>query len=244
MKRLCATLLVLAACDKPPAPTPPPNVNNGAPADPVTPGQAQAVDDLKDKWSFKEGSWVELRITEQTPRGQQTYNQKNTIKKLTDDKVTILTQEQGAGQAEKELPLKPEMKKAGTETLDVDGKSFACAIWEKIETVGAGKETMKLWVCKDAPGRIVKQEHTTKTGDKETSGSGTLKKLGQRLTIGTHTVTYAIFEYKETGGDAELTITQWASDQVPGFVVKEERREKSGKLEVLRMKELVDFEVK
>ncbi len=249
MRLLCVlSVAALAACGDDPAAARPgiPSVKDGTPVpDRPTPGQAEPCEDLKDKWGFKEGSWVELRVTEESPRGKNTFNLKTTVQKLGDTKVTLLLQKQGAGQTTDDFPLRPEMKKLGTETLDIDGKSFACTMWEKVETRGQVKETMKLWVCKDAPGRVVKHEQSTKLGENEVKGTGSLKKLGQRTTIGSHTVTYATFEFKGSGTDqSEVTISQWVSDQVPGFLVKEEHRESKAKIEVVRIKELVDYEVK
>ncbi len=197
------------------------------------------------KWNFKEGSWVELRITHQTPKGKETYNKKITIQKVTDTHVTLLVQEQGGKQKESEIPLAPVMKKIGTETIDADGKAYDCTIYWKVEKEREEEQIVQMWVCKDAPGKIVRHDQTTRVAGQEIKGTGGLKKLGQRKTVGSRTITYATFEFvgKATTG-AEASISQWVSDQVPGLMVREEKRQKIKDVEVLKITELVDFEVK
>jgi hypothetical protein len=251
---LFVLLVVASGCDPAtPAGPPPPHVSTAPGALPPIQepkGTDEPVEAMRAKWNFKEGSWVELRITVQRQRGtetkKETYNKKYTVQKITGTHVTMLVQEQGGRQKESEVPLAPTMKKIGTETIDADGKAYDCTIYWKVEKDREeGEQIIQMWVCKDAPGKIVRHDQTTRVAGQEIKGTGGLKKLGQRMTLASKTITYATWEFSgkaTTGG--EVTISQWVSDQVPGLMVKEEKRLKLKDSEDLRITELVDFEVK
>jgi hypothetical protein len=248
---LVAVALV-AGCDDPKPPVvPPPHVSttNTSPpkpaGDPVTLSRG-ALDDFRSEWAgFREGSWAETRITIQSPKGKETINTKVTIQKVEEAKLSLVRQIQGRPARDESVKLSDDLRRLGTETIDVDGKAFACTIYETTETAGGETSRIKLWICKDAPGRKVKLEQISVVRGVEVKGVGVLKRLGQRVTIGKQQVSYAIFELKgKSPMDTDVSITRWVSEQVPGFLVREEKRITDGKDEVLKVEELVDFENK
>lgn len=244
-------LALVAGCDDPKAPVLPPHVNgtNTSPpkpqGEPVTLSRG-ALDDFRSEWAgFREGSWSETRVTRQNPKGKETINSKVTVQKAEEAKVTLLRQAQGRAARDETVKLSDDLRKLGTETIDVDGKAFECTIYETTEVAGGETSRIKLWICKDAPGRKVKMEQTSIVRGVEMKGSGMLKRLGQRVTVGKQQVSYAIFEMKgKTALETNVSITRWISEQVPGFLVREEKRVSDGKEEILQVEELVDFENK
>lgn len=206
-------------------------------------------DDSRKEWEgFTEGSSVTVRITESDGEKQQSAVQRYDIKKNEAESVLVRL-EQGGRSKDESISIKKDadFKKVGAESVDIDGKTFTCAVWEKVTETPKAKRTIKQWISKDVPGRAAKLEMVTKTPLGEVRATGRLTKLDQRLQVGSKAVTYAVYEFTgRTDDGREATAVRWVSEQVPGFTVREETRTKreGAAKELVRITELLDFEVK
>lgn len=197
---------------------------------------------------FAEGTSVTRRITASDGEKQESSVERCTIVKVTSDSVTVKVEMPGRSKEEKfDLKKDSGLKKTGTENVDIDGKTFACSVYEKTVEEKGARGTLRVWMHKDIPGRIAKREMVTKTDKGETKSSGKITQLNQRRQIGGKAITYAVFEFSgKTEDGRERTTVQWISEQVPGFLVREEmrgRREGANR-EATLITELIDFEVK
>ncbi len=206
-------------------------------------------EEARREWEgFTADSRVVLRITESDGEKQKTTIVRYTIVKVESDSVTV-QQEIPGSTKEIPNPLKRDeaLRKVGTESVDIDGKTFECALYEKVADIPGGKRTIRQWMHKDVPGRIAKRELVNKTDKGELRTVERVTRLNQRLQLGSKAITYAVYELdgQDDQGRAAKAV-RWISEQVPGFLVKEEakvRREGSPK-ELVRVTELVEFEVK
>ncbi len=207
-------------------------------------------DEGRKEWEgFGEGSSAVLRLTVTDGAKQESEVVRYSIVKVAADAVTVRIETQGRGSKEQAAPLKKDesLKKTGTESVDIDGKTFSCSVYEKSVETGKKKLTTKIWMSKDVPGRIAKQELTEKNDLEELKTVGQLTRLDQKTTIAGKAVTYAVWEMTNTSvSGSEATSTRWISEQVPGFIVREELRAKQGGTgkEKIRVTELVEFETK
>ncbi len=206
-------------------------------------------DDLRKEWEgFTEGSSVTVRITESDGAKQESIVQRYQIAKNEAESVLVRL-EQGGRTKDQSIATKKDagFKKLGTENVDIDGRTFTCAVWEKVTESGKTRRTVKQWMHKDVPGRVAKIEMVTKADVGELRASGKVTKLDQRLQVNGKAVTYAVYEFSgRTDDGREATAVRWVSEQVPGFTVREETRtsrEGSAK-QVSRVTELIDFELK
>lgn len=208
---------------------------------------ACAQEEVRHKWAgFAPGSTSTHRVTEKLGRKEKTVVERVTVEKVEDGKVTLKQEADGAKSRSVTVDTKLDLKKVGSETVDVDGKSLDCTIYEAEEQDPKGrKRHVKMWYCKDAPGRLVRQDQTTDTAQGPLKGTGRLTKLGLRREVNRTQVGYAVFEFSAEGADGyRATVTKWISEQVPGFLVREEHRETQDAVEMLRVTELVEFEAK
>jgi hypothetical protein len=120
---------------------------------------------------FGVGSSTTLESTIVGPSGQQTITvQEKLIEKADDHLVlegtaTFLV----AGQPRTSPPIKETLKAAapdpmkdltqiGAEEVTVAGRTFSCKIYTVSSPAAAGAKTVKLWMCSDVPGGLVKGE--------------------------------------------------------------------------------------
>lgn len=165
-----------------------------------------------DAWKdFKEGSWATYKRTVKgqastvtltlKKKGEEAYD----VDSDSDKRVTGMRLD---------AKFHGRVGELGDETIKVDGKSFKCRIIDYFERVGVTQETStRRWICKDAPGTVVKVDAKTKIpGTCLPEGTWELKKLKDEVTVGKKKVAC----WTMTSGAG----TAWYSKDVPGWLVK------------------------
>ncbi|MBI2930484.1 MAG: hypothetical protein HYY16_02435 [Planctomycetes bacterium] len=196
------------------------------------------------RWQgFPEGSSVVLRVSDT----ERSILMRFTVAKVGADAIAVKRELPGRSQEFTESLRDAALRQVGTEDVDIDGKTFTCAVYEKAGEEGKVRVAERHWMTKDVPGRVAKVEITMKGETGEACTTGRLTHLNQRIEIGGKTIPYAVFELTGRMEDGrEGTMVRWVSERVPGFIVRQElRRGREGaSREDLSVTELVEFEVK
>ncbi|MBI4564287.1 MAG: hypothetical protein HY716_06305 [Planctomycetes bacterium] len=208
-------------------------------------------EEYRHAWSgFGIGSWMTYRNFEKGPKDERSSVIRMSLTKVQADQVTIRIEAlvNGKPTGSRETPTStkmPEAKRVREETLDIDGKSIACVLYEQVVEDKSGQERVRTWYSREIPGRIVKEESEASKGQKSAKAEGRISRIGQRVQIGKHLLTYAVYERTETYSDGRrVHLARWVSEEVPGFVIREEVRTTLGSAEKVTTRELLDFQVK
>jgi hypothetical protein len=120
---------------------------------------------------FGVGSSTTLESTIIGPSGQQTITVQEKLIEKTDDQLVLegTATVSVAGQPRTSPPTKETLKAAapdpmkdltqvGAEEVTAAGRTFSCKIYTVSSPAAAGAKTVKLWICSDVPGGLVKGE--------------------------------------------------------------------------------------
>jgi len=179
---------------------------------------------------FAPGSWAEHLTTGKREGAEVRTVEKSLYKDATGREVVISleTVEAGGGRSvvdmkypipQREVPKEEEGKRKGEETLTIDGREFACEIFEK--------RGIRRWVCPaaSANGGVLKTEAISGPIHILTR----VLKLEEKVEVGKSTVTCWVREEITDTGDQKTTRKTWMSDEVPGGIVRSEVRQVRGK---------------
>jgi hypothetical protein len=202
-----------------------------------------AATTAKHPWaSFKEGSFVKMKTT-MTMAGTDTVTEMTqTLTKLDTEFAYLKTEVAGTAN-ETKLPLKgvageAKVVDSGSEDITVEGKI------QDTTTEANGTTTVtSSWVCKDAPGGVVKTGTKT-TGTMEMTSLTNLVKLSEKVKVGDKEVTCFVLETVSTTSYGKTTMKMWRSEEVPGFSVKMETKSEMSGTEMKSVMEVVEFAAK
>ncbi|HEX7900744.1 MAG TPA: hypothetical protein VF950_23500 [Planctomycetota bacterium] len=132
----------------------------------------------------------------------------------------------------------PAAKEAGKETLKIDGKDYACAVYA-VEGAPPQQRAKKVWIAAgvDVPLKI----SDVLTSPLQKSLELVAVKVGEELTVGGKKVKTVRLEGKMSAGGADEAHVRWLSADVPGGLVKQVVTLPSGQT---MAKEVVAFDAK
>ncbi len=250
---------VLEADERPvtkPSPTPVPGATSAplpslSPIPSPVPG-APPPPEFRHEWSgFPPGSTVTYGTFQKSAKGELSSVLRMTLGKSEGAKFSVkienLINNEPAGSETKEAEAACEWGvRTGRGKIDVDGRTYDCMIYSRETQAGNATERTQRWVSDKVPGRVVQEETVIYVGSKVIRTSGRLTRLGQTARVGSRTVTYAVWE--QTGSNLEgsqLDVLRWITEEIPGFLVKEEKRLLGASKElILQTREATTFEVK
>ena len=217
-----------------------------------------------DRWGgAPEGSWVKAHVTYQLGEKKQEQDTTRTVSEVHEDQIvlrvdntpgnsgatfrmrrdllSVIASTEGVVVEQKDLPA---------EDVAVGAASFKCVVRQlrwKLAKEAKIVDTLKLWECDEAPGRIVKAEGVFHdVGMKEGGGwkfESKLTSLSEKVTLGAKELPCATFE-SSASGPGPWTDKLWISKDVPGMIVRSVgHRELHGKKETTEWS-VVDFAVK
>ncbi|MBI2898936.1 MAG: hypothetical protein HYY17_02015 [Planctomycetes bacterium] len=189
-------------------------------------------------WSgWKEGSTVTLRTTTVCGRTKLVKEEKFTVARADARSVVVKveTTENGTTTAREDThhagdPPKAGGTEKGRQELTVDGKKFACTVLEERQRGYGGDSVTTRWVCPDAPtpAGVVKEESRGSVGNNELTSSFKLVKLNAPVKVKGRTCSCWVVETFSADAVGRVTAKMWYSRDVPGRVVRQERRIESG----------------
>src|SRR5688572_25830989 len=178
---------------------------------------------------FGPGSWAEYSTTGRQDGAEVRSTEKSIFKDATSTDVVISIEKIDAagGQSvvdmrfplpQRHVPKEDEGVKAGDEKLTIDGRAFACEIYER--------KGIRRWVSAEAPMNKGVLRSETISGSVQLATR--VIKLEEKIKVGGATLTcWALQETTEIG-DQKTTKTTWRCDEVPGGVVKTQVRQTRG----------------
>jgi hypothetical protein len=213
-----------------------------------------------DRWGgVKEGSWVQAHISHQLGDKKQEIDTTRTVKQVRDDEI-VLDIDNAPGKKGLAFRMRRDLLSAlGTsgsviveeKTLDpedlvVGPATYKCGVhefrWRATKDTKL-VNTLKLWECDQAPGRLVQAEGLHHDQGKGWKFAGKLTSLEAKVKVGTRELPCALFESGATG-PGSWTDRVWISKDVPGMIVRSlGQREVSGTKETTEWS-VTDYEIK
>lgn len=255
-----AAVLVVLILTRPssqtPAGPPPPPVVSKSPEPTPSPVQASVsptvAEEYRSPWSgFAAGSSVTFTRFEKAPKGEQSMVDRVTVEGPDGAKMKLklekLVNNEPAGATTQSLDVECDWGAAvGKEPVDVDGRTLDCRVYLREERTGGQVTRSRRWVSTKVPGRVVREEMEISRGDQKATGAGRMIRLNQTMVVAGKTVTYSVWEETGTTLDGtQIRATRWMTEEIPGFVLKDEKLLTNiQKQEARTVKEVISFEVK
>ncbi|HZL72520.1 MAG TPA: hypothetical protein VFC86_08670 [Planctomycetota bacterium] len=178
---------------------------------------------------FAPGSWAQFATSGRQDGAKVSSIEKSVFKDATSTDVVISIEkvEDAGGRSvvemkfplpQRSVPKEDEGMRTGDATLAVDGKSFACEVYER--------KGLRRWVCPSAPVNkgVLKTESIAGTVQLTTR----VLNLEDKVKVGETTLAcWVLEEITEVAGEKTVKTT-WRCDEVPGGVVRQKTRQTRG----------------
>ncbi len=177
----------------------------------------EKLDPSRHPWlKFKVGTSVAYTLTSEVGALKQEGRLTHVLKEVRETDYTVEVKVAQLG-LEQTLEGKDGVPvKVGEEKLAVAGKDLSCTVWESKGTRGPHATTGKYWMAEGIP---IAVKIVTKVEGQE-DNEMTAVAFGEKVTAAGREYACVKLEGKSKGPLGEAQTTLWASDQVPGGLVR------------------------
>ena len=190
------------------------------------------------------GTFVRYRLTREPAEKGGPAGQKISVLEARDDQVLLRIESLGAAgelvfqeETRHRFSAPPERRRGGRETLRIDGREYACEVWES----ESGKTKTRVWLQPEL-GRAPLQTED-KTGE-TTRVSRVVRFRETRSAAGQDFVCRVVERVERGGNRPPITTRTWECLEVPGHLVREEVRTDAPGRPRLAVRELTDLQVR